>query len=374
MKTCLSVKLSSVLLPAIFLSFSGNAQVASWNFNGSLAGTGSVNTIAGNASLGSTVPTGAFNGSTVYYGEGTWPGGGMDLNAYMEFSVTPTAGHKVTVSSVVMQIRRSTTGSSGAGPNTWSLRSSLDGYDTDLASGVLSMNSTPAITVSLGTSFINLSSKVTFRLYGYNATVSSGGLDRFVYDDITLSGSSILPLSLEYFNVKKDNQSADVSWKIAGEGEYYDMNIERSDNDADFELVKQFSADQIKGLSDFEYHDILNSPYGNYSYRIHLISKDGISSYSVVKEVSFNNETGFQVKSIFTGSRTQVSFMVNAEKDGNYLFSLFNMNGNRVALKSQQLSKGNQVLFMDHASLNSGIYILIAESGSQKICTKMIIP
>jgi hypothetical protein len=374
MKTRLIPKLMIALIPGFLLSVPGQTQVASWSFNGVLTGTGSANSIAGNASLGSTVPTGAFNGSTVYYGEGSWPGGGIDMNAYLEFSVTPTAGHTVTVSSVVMQIRRSTTGSSGAGPNNWSLRSSLDGYSADLGNGVLSMNSTPATTVSLGIAFINLSSKVTFRLYGYNATVSSGGLNRFVYDDITLSGSTVLPLSFEYFSVKADNGSADIAWKLGGEGTFYAMNIERAANGTDFDVVKQYSSDQIKGLSSFTYQDLLNNPNGNYSYRIHLISEDGVSSYSAVQNISFSNETDFQVKSIFTGSKTQVSFIVNAEKQGNYNFSLYNMNGIRVAVKTEQLNPGNQVLHIDQISLHSGLYILIAEHGSQKISTKMIIP
>src|ERR1700682_6080978 len=128
MKTRTLQKLLFILLPGILAVLVTRAQVADWNFNNVLTGTGSANSTAGNASLGSTIAAGgAFNGGTVYYGEGPWPAGAIDLNAYLEFSITPPAGHTVTISALSMQIRRSTTGSSGAGPNTWSLRSSLDG-------------------------------------------------------------------------------------------------------------------------------------------------------------------------------------------------------------------------------------------------------
>ena len=157
-----------------------NAQIATWSFNDVLTGVGSATSLPGNASLGTAIGLGSFNGGTVYYGEGGWPSGSLDPNAYLEFSITPTAGHTITVSTLVMQIRRSTTGSSGAGPNNWSLRSNLDGYTADLSGGTLTLNSTPATTVSLGAQFMNMSSKVIFRLYGYNATISSGGLNRFV--------------------------------------------------------------------------------------------------------------------------------------------------------------------------------------------------
>src|SRR5450432_3701365 len=126
MKTATRKKLFILLFPALFYSSWMNAQIAGWDFNGVLTGTGSANSIAGNASLGSTIAAGgAFNGGTEYYGEGNWPAAGIDLNAYLEFSITPTAGHSITISSLSMQIRRSTTGSAGGGPNTWSLRSSL---------------------------------------------------------------------------------------------------------------------------------------------------------------------------------------------------------------------------------------------------------
>src|SRR5450755_1026131 len=217
MKTATRKKLFILLFPALFYSSWMNAQIAGWDFNGVLTGTGSANSIAGNASLGSTIAAGgAFNGN-VYYGEGSWPAGTIDLNAYLEFSITPTAGHTITVSNLVMQIRRSTTGvPSGSGPNTWSLRSSLDGYATDISSGVLTINSSPATIVSLGVAFINLPAKITFRLYGYNATVSSGGLNRFVYDNIVANGVTILPVAFDYFKVKTNNQSATITWKLGG--------------------------------------------------------------------------------------------------------------------------------------------------------------
>ncbi len=232
MKTSFLQKVFSIIFPAILSSLFLQAQVADWSFNNVLTGTGSANSTAGNASLGSTIASGgAFNGGTVYYGEGPWPtGGSIDPNAYLEFSITPTASHTLTVSSLAMQIRRSTTGTSGAGPNSWSLRSNLDGFTTDISSGVLTPNSIPATVVTLGISFMNLSSKVIFRLYGFNATVSSGGLDRFVYDDIQANGSIILPLVFDYFKVSGENQSAKISWKLSGDGNLSSMNIERASN------------------------------------------------------------------------------------------------------------------------------------------------
>jgi hypothetical protein len=374
MKTSVLNKIFLILTIVIFASSKMSAQVASWSFNNVLTGTGSANSIAGNASLGSTIAAGgAFNGGTVYYGEGSWPSGGIDLNAYLEFSITPTAGHTLTISGLSMQIRRSTTGSSGAGPNTWSLRSSLDGYATDISSGVLSTNSSPATVVSLGIAFMNIPSKIIFRLYGYNATVSSGGLSRFVYDDIVANGSTVLPVVMDYFNVKAVNQQSVISWKLGGEGNLNSMLIERAASDNDFQIIKQYNAGESNEQKSFEYTDQLNNPSGNYAYRIEMISTDGQSSYSAVDMVSYSDHSNFQLQAINTGNSNAVSFRVNVEKPGNYIFSLLNCSGNKMDVKSIQLTAGSQVLTMDNKPLKAGIYILIGENGNQKISTKLMV-
>jgi hypothetical protein len=374
MKISILNKIFIILLPGI-LSFSRmNAQVASWSFNNILTGTGSANSTAGNASLGSAIAAGgAFNGGTVYYGEGPWPAGSIDMNAYLEFSITPTAGHSVTISGLSMQIRRSTTGSSGAGPNTWSLRSSLDGYSTDISTGVLTINSAPATVVPLGIAFMNLPSKIIFRLYGYNATISSGGLNRFVYDDIVANGSTVLPVVFDFFNVKAGRQEAAISWKLGGEGNLTSLIIERALNNENFEIIKQYNGDQLNSDISFEYIDQLNNPSGNYAYRIEMISAEGRSSYSSIQEISFVDEKGFQLQAINTGNNAALSFRVNTENAGNYVFSLLNLNGNKMAVKSVQLSAGSQMMQMDNRPLKSGIYVLIGENGNQKTSTKIMV-
>jgi hypothetical protein len=373
MKTSLLQKITFYCLPCLLSHLLMQAQVATWSYNNVLTGTGAANSIAGNASLGSTIAAGgAFNGGTVYYGEGNWPAGSIDLNAYLEFSITPTAGHTLTITSLAMQIRRSTTGVSGAGPNTWSLRSSLDAFASNISSGVLTTNSAPATIAMLGISFMNLPAKITFRLYGYNATVSSGGLNRFVFDDIVANGSTILPVTFEYFKVKTSNQCAMISWKFGGEGDPSGLSIERAANGTDFEQVKYFSGDQLNTEKTFTYSDQLNNPSGMYAYRIQMISPDGHITYSGIETISFVSTSGFRIQPVYTGSNL-VKVLVNTEKAGNYTFSLFNLNGNPVTVKPAQLTVGIQTIEMDNPALKSGIYILVGENANQKISTKIIV-
>jgi hypothetical protein len=349
------------------------SQIATWSFNNVLTGTGTANSIPGNASLGSTIAAGgAFNGGTVYYGEGNWPAGGIDMNAYLEFSITPTSGHTLSISSLAMQIRRSTTGVSGAGPNTWSLRSNLDGYASDISSGVLTTSSSPATIVMLGMSFLNLPAKITFRLYGYNSIISSGGLNRFVYDDIVANGSTILPVSFEYFKIKVNNSGTSISWKLSGDENVAALFIERASGGSQFEQIKSFTTDQLDGGNSFTYLDQLSNPDGLFAYRIILKSPDGHIAYSGIETVSFETSKGFRMQSVNQGT-SQVSVRVNIEKSGNYSFSIYNLNGSPIAFKRMQLIPGIQTIQMDNNPLKSGIYILLGEFAEQRISTKIMI-
>ena len=184
------------LLLAVIVAFPGYAQtIGNWTFTNTLTGTGSSFNTVGNISLGSAIPTNAFNGSTEWFGENGWPAGGVNTNAYIQFTITPNAGYELNLTDLVLRLRRSNTGSpAGSGPTQWSLRSSLDGFAADLSSNSLTHNYAN-YTVALNSSFHHLYTTITFRLYGYSVTIGSGGTSRLVVDNITVNGlTSVLAL------------------------------------------------------------------------------------------------------------------------------------------------------------------------------------
>jgi hypothetical protein len=121
---------------------------------------------------GSTVVP-ATNGSR--FG-GTWgivPA--VTTDKYIQFTATPTLGYMFTPTSFVFIWDRSSTG-----PSSVALRSSVDGFTSDL--GVITGLSTAgASTTTIRTINISglsgLSSATTFRLYGYTSTGGTGGFD-----------------------------------------------------------------------------------------------------------------------------------------------------------------------------------------------------
>jgi hypothetical protein len=186
------LKVITMIFAGLLLTASAEAQTAAnWNFNNTLTATTGANITAGSASLGSSIVTPSFNGGSEYYGQDGWPTGAIDPNAYFQFSVSPNTGYYLVLNTVTMVIRRSNTGTpDGAGPNNWALRSSLDGYTSNLGSSSQT-DSYVTYTVTLPAAFQTLGSAVTFRLYGYNTTINSGGNSRFVADNISIQGQAI---------------------------------------------------------------------------------------------------------------------------------------------------------------------------------------
>ncbi len=202
-----------------------NAQtvLATWPFtSSSTAATGvASNMTAANAAFSSTT-TAQFNGGSVYFGEGGWPSANaIDVTVYLQFSVAPASGYILNLSALDLGMRRSTTGGA-SGPSSWSVRSSLDNYATDVASGTnLSNSATPATVVSLGTAFNNINSTVTFRVYGYNASVGSGGSNRFVFESMDVKGTTYAISAINFRSKTTGNFTDVASWEYSTSGSTY---------------------------------------------------------------------------------------------------------------------------------------------------------
>ncbi|NJD23452.1 MAG: T9SS type A sorting domain-containing protein [Melioribacter sp.] len=86
-------------------------------------------------------------------------------SAYFEFTLTPASSYIIILNAISFGSRSTPTG-----PQAYSLRYSLDNYDSDLAIGTFSNNSTWVLKSNSGLSIscTNNATPVTFRIYGYN--------------------------------------------------------------------------------------------------------------------------------------------------------------------------------------------------------------
>ena len=207
----LPVKLAVFII--IFPLFVSSQVIGNWGFNNSLAGTsGALNTVS-TADFSPSIPTRAFNGGTDYFGHDGWPTGGIDLSRYMEFRLTPNTGYALNLLSLVLRMRHSSTGpSGGSGPTRFSIRSNLDGYSADIATGNLT-GAHANFTITPGTSFHHLPTVITFRVYGYMAVIYTGGFNRLVFDNIQVTGIGlVLPVRLHSFTARSGKDEVMINY------------------------------------------------------------------------------------------------------------------------------------------------------------------
>lgn len=115
--------------------------------------------------------------ATNRYAASGWNSGAVDLNDYFEFTLAPAVGYKIDFTSFVY-----TGQASGTGPTNFSFRTSIDGF--------VSNTGTPTVggsTIILsGSQFQNITSAITFRLYGWAA---SSGAGTFSINEFTFNGT-----------------------------------------------------------------------------------------------------------------------------------------------------------------------------------------
>lgn len=171
-----------ILFFALFVSVVSYSQLLQWNTFGN-AGTETTepsvyndpNISAANLTLGSVI--GAANGNR--FGGNNWFDTGdtnpttlaesITGNDYIQFVVTPNAGYSFTATSFVFNWDRS-----GTGPSSVTLRSSADGFTSDIGTvtGIVS-GAFASNTITI-TGINSITVATTFRLYAYNATATGG--------------------------------------------------------------------------------------------------------------------------------------------------------------------------------------------------------
>ena len=122
-------------------------------------------------------------------------GSSPEVSDYYSFSITPIDGTLLTLSSLTLDERRSSTGI-----RDWSVRSSLDNFAADLSHFTVPDDANTRIdqATQLGSSFQSILAGLEFRIYGYNAESGAG---TWRIDNVKLSGSysfSAVPEPQEY--------------------------------------------------------------------------------------------------------------------------------------------------------------------------------
>ena len=170
---------NSQILTFDFASLGGSEITASSNSNNANL---TASTISRGAGLTASGNSGRFNATN-------WALTSIDNavsgNKYMEFTITPNSGFQFSVSSIVIQLQRSSTG-----PSAIALRNSTDSYASNLDAIYSIADNTNTQTITFTFAQAASTSAVTYRLYMYaEATTGSGGPGDGTGNDIVVNGT-----------------------------------------------------------------------------------------------------------------------------------------------------------------------------------------
>jgi len=301
--------------------------IGNWNFNNVLSGTPGLFNTVGTADFSASVPIHSFNSGTEYFGENGWPAGAVNTAMYMEFSLSPNSGYQLDISSIVLTMRRSNTGSpAGSGPTSWALRSSQDGFTAVIASGTMT-HTYASYTVTPGSAFVNIYSTIKFRLYGYNTTVSSGGNSRLVFDNIKVNGIGyLLPARLGLFTAAAAADKVNLSYTVyqtAINDHYF---IERSTDGISFITLQ--AIEETSNAAEKNYAETDNSAMQTGAdqlyYRLRMLSANGSVIWSPTVVIKIKNRPA----PIKTYTRNQQLYINGVFSDaGTYQAMLCNTSG-----------------------------------------------
>jgi hypothetical protein len=274
---------------SIAFSYNSSAQViGNWHFNNTTNGTGGIYNSVSPATFSAAVPSTSFNGGSEYYGHNGWPTGGFDPAYYLEITLTPHTGYALNIQTLVLRIRHSNTGSSGgSGPTRFSLRSSLDNYAANISTGNVT-GAYATYTITPGAAFNNLPVPVSFRIYGHDAVLYSGGNNRLVFDNIEVNAIGIvLPEKLVLFAAHTLNEAVRINYTVSNNISGTTYTLERSGDAKAYHVVVSNRMDDTQAMTTGEFYD--HSIPGNATtlyYRLRIQELNGNLSISPTISVS----------------------------------------------------------------------------------------
>ena len=180
----------------IFIGFSSciYSQILTFDFAGLVGNEASANSNLNNANIStSTITRGSGltasnNGDR--FNATSWAtasiANAVTGNDYMQFTITPNATCDFSISSIEIILQRSATGPRGI-----ALRSSIDGFATNLDGEKPITDNTSTQTFTFNFTHSNISSATTYRFYMWaETTQGSGGPGDFAENDIVVNGTT----------------------------------------------------------------------------------------------------------------------------------------------------------------------------------------
>lgn len=212
---------------------------------------------------------------------------------------------------------------------------------------------------------------------GYYVEFRVNNFSEFWLNNGGLSGSQPLPVELLSFTARKQpNGDVLTEWRTASEYnlDHYEIEMALDETDYQSGLFSRVGEVPGQGNTDqerqYRFTDTAPNKSGVRYYRLRMVNTDGSFSYSPVRPVVFSQET----KWIVTPNPSTGSFglVCRANAGEQIQLRVYDQAGRQVYLQTHQATGFGQKLPIDLTGYPAGIYLLEADSGTEKQSYRLV--
>jgi hypothetical protein len=365
--------LTLILITAWCLTSSGQVT---WNFNtasptsGVLANSTVSDVSQGNNS-GSTTLITATSPSTGYAGASGGNNAGATAftgalstatSTYFEVTITPASGFAIAVAA--MSLGNQSTDATG--PQLVTVRSSLDGYTTDVGSITISTTGVWGLTIPiLGILNGTVDQPITLRIYGSDGTgTETPGTANWLMDDLSITYAvSVLAANLSSFNGSlTGTNKASLKWSSGGETSLAKYTIERSTDGINYISIGSVTANGNSAGS-YEYTDANVARAINF-YRLKMVNTNGSFTYSSIVRVNNKPAASSTVSVYPSPASSTISTEFSAEQSQDASLTVIDAMGRIYMQQNIKIQKGNNNITVPVNKLSKGTYAVMIRSAN----------
>ncbi|MFC4232552.1 T9SS type A sorting domain-containing protein [Parasediminibacterium paludis] len=282
-------------------------------------------------------------------------------NAYLEFTITPTSNYEVSITGISFGAR-----STGTGPQAFAIRSSKDGYTTNIASGTIPITSnwtliTPTVTA------IATKAAITVRIYTYNGIGNAiSGTPNIRFDDLIVTTSTVLPVTLKSISASLINNQPQINWETSNETNFDYFVVEKSFDAKNFVEIGSVISNKANNGSAYQYADIsktLNTQF----YRLKMVDKDGTFRYSSVHTVNAHPSVSL---ALYPNPVTNTIILSHPKAIANAAITIISIEGKIVTVQNVQV--GATQTSIDATRLIKGNYVISFENNGIISTTQLV--
>ncbi|OQP65985.1 hypothetical protein A3860_15465 [Niastella vici] len=214
----------------------------------------------------------------------------------------------------------------------------------------------PAAALDFDNSLLNLGSTLGLL---YNFTVGDNGVGKsFLFNTQLCASASPLPVVIEEFGGKEQNNNINLYWKTSHEENLNRFEVERSRDGSHFESIGIVFPWENSNHIDYAFSD-KNADAGTQYYRLKMIDNNTDYKYSNILTFSITEPTTARVVIAPNPIVDKISVQFTGLKENTYCIALHNVAGQKFVEQTIQITRFRQTVYlMRPVSMTPGIYFL----------------